>query len=194
MRHKLVLGGVIVGLLAGCGLVPPIPIDDPLRLNGESVTLSLASGAVSSQAAMSGSVNATLEDILSGVNIPSTPGSFKACYDFTVTGDVPSGAPTSLKLTNIELNLTLQDATNGSTTIQATADEVTLSVSGGKYTGSGKNLCGNFADVAKVIAILKNPPAPNTLTGTFSLETDAALPSGTTLTITFENGKGEIKL
>lgn len=188
------LGGAVVAILAGCGLVPPIPLSDPLQLNGKSVTLSLTGGALSSQSAMSGSVNVSVEDVLSGVSIPFTPGSFKACYDFTVTGDAPSSAPMSLKLTNIKMNLTLQDASNGSTTIQATASEVTLSVSGGKYTGDGKNLCGDFADVGKVVAILSSPPASNTLTGTFSLDTDATLPPGTTLTITFENGQGEIKL
>lgn len=193
MKRNWILGGAVVAILAGCGLVPPIPVSDPLQLNGKSVTLSLAGGALSSQSAMSGAVNASVGDVLKDVTIPFTPGSFKVCYDFTVEGTF-SGPSGSVKLSNIELDLTVNDGTNGPASFQASASEVTMTSAGGKYTGSGKGLCGNASDVAKVIAVLKNAPEPNSVTGTFSLETDATLPPGTTLKITFENGQGEIKL
>jgi len=187
-------------LLSGCNLIasliPPIPVDNPLGLNGQSVTLTVGSSGLTPQAQgtpISGDLDFTFGDVLSGVNLPLTPSQLNACYDFTVQGPVPQGAPESLTLTDVRLDLTLSDEGHNPVQATITAGSVTLTAANGQYTGEGKDLCGTFSNAGELIAILKDAPEPNRLTGTFQMVADGTLPQGTTLTVTFENGKGTIK-
>lgn len=191
MKKWLLTGGILALALVGCGLVPPVKVSDPLGLNGKTVDIKVPAAGLASQSTVSGTVNASFADLTT--SIPFTPGQFSACYDFTITATL-SGAPVNIKATNIKLDVSVNDGTNGPATISATASEVTITGNGTSYTGSGKNLCGKFSDVGKVVAVVTKAPTPNTVTGTFSLDTDATLPTGTTFTITFLNGSGEIKL
>lgn len=190
MKKWLLTSGFLALALVGCGLVPPVKVSDPLGLDNKSVTLNLGAG-LASQSKMNGTVNATFPDFTT--SIPFTPGQFSACYDFNISATI-SGISGNIKATNIKLDVTVNDGTNGPATINATASEVTITGNGTSFTGSGKNLCGKFSDVGKIVAVVTKAPSPNTVTGTFSLDTDATLPTGTTFTITFLNGSGEIKL
>lgn len=198
---KAVLATVGVSvLLSGCNmiasLIPPIPVDNPLGLNGQSFTVAVGSSGLTTQAQgtpISGNLDFTFGDVLSGVDLPITPSQLNACYDFTIQGPIPQGAPENLTLTNVQLNLTISDEGHNPAQATITAENVTLIATDGQYTGEGKDLCGTFSNAGELIVILKDPPEPNHLTGTFQMVADGALPQGTTLTVTFKNGKGTIK-
>jgi len=191
MMKLLIVGGFLALVMAGCNLIPPITVSDPLALNGKSFDLITSSPAVSSQATQSGSVIASFSDIdLS--NIPLSPSSLNICYDFSISTNVAFTG--SITLSNIKLDVSVNDGTNGPASVIATADNLVLTSNGTVATASGKNLCGKVSDIAKMIAVIKNAPQPNTVRGTFTLDTSIPLPSGTTLRVAFSNGKGQFNL
>ncbi|MBF6594924.1 MAG: hypothetical protein IVW51_10825 [Thermaceae bacterium] len=194
MKRSVLFGSLLALALAGCSsLIPPVTVSDPLALNGKLVTLSASAAvaSVGSQATQSGAISATFADI-SLSSLPLSPSKFSVCYDFTVTLNAPVSG--TINLSNIKLNVSVNDGTNGPANLAATASSLTLSGTGSTVTASGKNLCGNIDNVGKMISVISQPPTPNTVTGTFSLDTDVPLPTGSSLTITFSNGQGTISL
>jgi len=201
-KAVLTAAGMVV-LLSGCNmvasLIPPIPANNPLGLNRQSITLTVGPSGLTPQSQgtpISGSLSFTFQDMPSVIDLPIAPNQLNACYDFTVQGPVPQGAPESLTLTDVRLDLTISDEGHNPVQATITAGSVTLTATNGQYTGEGKNLCGTFSNAGELIAIRKDAPEPNRLTGTFQMVMDVGsgtMPQGATLTITFKNGKGTIK-
>lgn len=197
MKRSLVTGGLLALALVGCSKLATVPVNNPLGLNGQTVTIhapSTSAASVRSQATQSGTVSASFKDFTIP-NLPLNPTAFSACYDFNATlSGLSTPLAGTLTLKNIKLNVAVNDGTNGPANLAATTTDLTLKGSGNTASADGKGLCGNIDDVKKMIAVISNAPVDNTVTGTFSFDTDTPLPPGSTLTITFSNGSGTVNV
>lgn len=202
---KIVLGSLLAlgasTLLAGCGLIPPVALTNPLGLEGKTLAVALdaTSAPVSTRTAGVGSASltATFPD---SASVPLAPSSIDISLALASATISPSCAA-ALNQTNIAVSLTnftveLSDGT-GATLRLFSAALPTVNFNVNPTNGTITNLAAgalNFvvSNVPQVTNILTSAPTPNTVKVNTTVTTTPALP-GCTITFTFGAGGGNIK-
>jgi hypothetical protein len=136
--------------LSACGLIPPIPVTDPLHLDGEQVTLEVgASGSSLAVQAVpaAGGTSAPVQFNDQDFGAPRAPSSLRVDGGFKPTATVmASSYPETLTLSNIQLTVRLWD---GAQSFEAANTnrraEVTASYDG-NLTLSRSEACSDFAE------------------------------------------------
>ncbi len=155
--------------LGACGLIPPIPVNDPLHLDGQQVTLEV--GATADSLAVqalpaAGGTSAPVQFNDQDFGAPRAPTSLRVNGGFKPTATVKaSNYPDTLTLSNIQLIVRLWDgaqsfeAANTNRRVEATASYL------GSLTLNRNEACSDFAESCEYT--FSNP---NLLQGSLKLE------------------------
>ena len=205
--------------LAGCGLVPPVPVDDPLGLDGKTAAVSLGSASLTAAFAPaavdgSGEVSVTFDDA-DWPDVPLSPGRLTNELSIaTATLDAGEAeAPETIELSDIDVEVTLWQ---GAATYEAAAPD---SRAAAKVDGAGpitlvRGACDAdsctysyegsvpaFGEVtfsgdavANAVKVITQAPQPNHVRAVVTLRADPDTLDGRTLTIEFDAATGSVAL
>ncbi len=204
--------------LAGCGLVPPQSVGDPLGLDGKSVAVTfgaLGPAGVLVPAAVTGTgeLEFTFPDH-DWPDLPLSPG--KLTNDITIASATlnvgADEAPASITVSDIDLTVYLW---HGAATYDAATERVSVTVEnsgpvtlnrtgcdagGCTYSYDGSALAFGTVSysgtaVATALKVLAQEPEPNRVRAVATLRAEPEGPlAGKTLTIEFEAGSGTVSL
>ncbi|MFO7545235.1 MAG: hypothetical protein R6W77_07030 [Trueperaceae bacterium] len=201
-------------LLAGCGLVPPIDVQDPLGLDGQEIDVTFGP-AVTGLAPLSVGGNASASFTFPDADLGDLPVNPKQIVNelgiASATLDREAG-PEIITLSDIDVVVRVwQGAASYDTAAAnqraeasfAASGAVTLSASGGgvgttSYTVSGASgdvglLTMSGSDIANLLTILSELPATNDGSIAVTLQGDPDALLGGTLTIELDAWNGQIK-
>lgn len=206
---KIVLGTLLAfgasTLLAGCGLLPPIALTNPLGLDGKTLAVTLdATGStpITTRVAGVGTANltSTFED---SASVPVAPSKIDLAVELKSL-TISAGCNAAVGLTSLKVSLTnfkldLSDgagATLRNFGVTLTNADFTVNPSGGTVinlpaVAATFNFVVNNVQVVK--DILTTLPTPNTVKVSTSIATNPPL-AGCTITFTFGAGSGSITL
>lgn len=115
MTLRLASVAVTICILNACGLIPPQTIDNPLQLEGQSVTITVGSGAqkggLEPQVTSLGDLNFRFDD-LSLADLPVSPRQslFSLALGTTLTLQTPTDfTPCGISITGFGMSVTVRD-------------------------------------------------------------------------------------
>lgn len=194
MKRNWILGTAAL-LLAACGtgLIPPIPIDNALNIQGQKTTFTL--NAAASQATGTIKVSGDFAD-KADLSIPVTPSKFNVILDIQnieFGAGCPVTIPSSIAVTIPTVTATVSDA-SGSSTATATNVKFNIVKSGNTFTvDSISNGTITFGDVGKLLGILqKGGTNTGTLEATINTTSTPDL-GNCSMTVTWGNVKGSVQ-
>jgi hypothetical protein len=205
---KVALLGAALGLsavMASCGLIPPIKVDNPLGLSGAVLSAPLDAAGASIRPQVAGQGNATVSATFADLTtaIPFTPSLFNVQLAITSAsisaGCAALGTNTSIAVTVSNMTVAVSDST---TAVPPVVRNVTANVPTFSFnisnTGAISELNATallFAipNLSTAISIISTAPTPNSVKVDATVATSPAL-SGCTVGLTFGAGSGEIKL
>ncbi len=205
---KAVLFGAALGLsavFAGCGLIPPIKVENPLGLSGAVLSAPLSATGASVRPQVAGQGNATVSATFADLTtaIPFTPSTYNvqlAITNATIsTGCLALGNATSVAVTVSNMTVAVSDSTSATPavvrSVTATIPTFTFNITpAGVVSGlNTATLLFAIPNLATAINIISTAPTPNSVKVDATVATSPAL-SGCTVGITFGAGSGEIKL
>lgn len=194
MKRNIILGSAVAALLAACGtgLIPAIPINNALNVEGQKTTIALGPSAL---ATGNISVSGSFEDISDLQKAPAIPSKFSlvlAINAVDLGAGCPAAAqlPSSIDVTIPKVEASVSDST-GSTSASVSNVKFTVKKNGSSYVvNSISNDTITFTDVGKLVNILK---AGGTNTGTLSASVNTVSTpdlAGCAMTVTWGNIKG----
>ncbi len=205
---KVALLGAALGLsavFAGCGLIPPIKVDNPLGLSGAVLSAPLSATGASVRPQVAGQGNATVSATFADLTtaIPFTPSSFNvqlAITSATISaGCLAAANATSIAVTVSNMTVAVSDSTSATPavvrSVTATIPTFTFNITpAGVVSGlNAANLLFAIPNLTTAMTIIQTAPTPNSVKVDATVATSPAL-SGCTLGVTFGAGSGEIKL
>ncbi len=214
------LAAALAVALAGCGLVPPVEVNDPLGLDGETADIAFGADALTASlapAAVEGSGEITIDFAdADWPDVPLSPGRLANELSIaTATLDAGEGAaPETITLSDIDVHVYVW---HGAATYDAAAAEnrATASVEGAGPVTLERGACGldscEYAydgsvpafgevtftgdDVARAVNVITKSPEPNhvRLVVTLQGEPEGSL-AGRTLTVEIDGSTGSVGL
>ncbi len=206
---KVALLGAVLGLsavMAGCGLIPPVALTNPLGLDGKktpAVTLNTpAKGAISTQN-VSGTATFTskfADD--ANISIPITPSSltigiaFKGvelggtCTVATLPKDVITLSLSNIKVKASDAAKNVEKTLAGPLSFTVTRANGALTVSNFSPIWTAAYAA---AEITSMLDIFKTG-GENTVDISFNISTTDITTGGCTMTFTFGAGSGEVKI
>ncbi len=201
---KVILASILAlgtsTLLAGCGLIPAIELDDPLALNdAEFVSDTLSDAAIpgsSTRVAGSGklSVSSTFGDVPASTFtlVPST-------FDVSVLmkkAKLSAGCPTTTGIINVSISnfkVKISDLDTRFYDSQPGAVNFTFNAADGAISGLSETALGfSITEIQKAVDILTLAPTPNKVAVSANIVTDPPL-KGCKVTFVVGKTKGKIK-
>jgi len=195
MQHFVALGVLTALVLAGCGLISTPPINDPLKLDGKTISASFPLVTAIKANPKPSIATFTFDNLTDLPSLSTTPSGFELRIGFS-SGEV-TGSCTAPNTINVSLT---------SISFQVSDDQGTVAIGGGpvtfklnKGTGSAYTVSNlsttalgfTQGSVGTLLNILK-AGGKNTLQGSMDVEVDDAL-AGCTLTLTLGGTTGTIK-
>lgn len=205
---KVTLLGAALGLsvvFASCGLIPPIEVENPLGLNGAVLDAPLSATGTSIRLQVAGQGNATVSSTFADTtaSIPFTPSSFNVkmvLRSVTISPNCAAiGTATSITVTVSDMKVAVSDSTTADPpvvrSVTATVPTFTFKITPAGVVSDLNAAALLFAipNIGTAIGIISTAPTPNTVKVDATVATSPAL-GGCTLRITFDAGRGEIKL
>jgi len=199
LRLTMVAATVLIlsSFLSSCGLIPPQTIDNPLQLEGQSVTITVggdaAKGGLEPQADSVGDLNFRFDD-LSLADLPVSPKQslFSLALGTTLTLQTPTDfTPCGISITGFGMKVTVRDP-SGELTLSTELldksvifDQVKGSSTFTTDTVATTQALLAQADLNKLISLLTSGGTNEvTLTLDLKLQSVPDLPNGSRLTLT----------
>ena len=197
MTLRLAIVTITVGILTSCGLIPPQTIDNPLQLEGQTVTITVGSdsakGGLAPQFAGLGDLNFRFDD-LSLADLPISPRQslFSLALGTTLTLQTPTDfTPCGISITGFGMSVTVRDPSDELTLSTELLDKsVIFDQVKGTNTFTTDTVATTQAllaqaDLNKLITLLTSGGTNEvTLTLDLDLQSVPDLPNGSRLTLT----------